>query len=85
MFVSRLMLDRSKSGIYRDVPIQTQIIELGFLDFVKGKAEGPLFLYPDYQDGLKAARDLSGRLTQWVREQDLIGKDVSPHHDRDTA
>lgn len=64
----------------RDVPIHLQLIDLGFLEFVKGKADGPLFLNPDNQDSVKAARDLSGRLTKWIRDQDLIGKDVSPHH-----
>ncbi|WP_291336806.1 hypothetical protein [Albidovulum sp.] len=32
-----------KAGDYRDVPLHRQIVELGFFDYVKAAAPGPLF------------------------------------------
>jgi integrase len=69
-----------KSGQYRDVPLHQQIIDLGFLDFVKNAPGGPLFHTARDGRELQGARTTSGRLSQWLQAQGVIPAGVSPTH-----
>lgn len=69
-----------KTGEYRDVPLHPHLIELGFLDVVKGKA-GPLF----YRDGERTGRALPAQITAdrvgaWVRSLKVIAPGIQPNH-----
>lgn len=70
-----------KAGGYRDVPLHPQILELGFLHFVKASADGPLF-YPARQgkDAVAGARTVAGRVSQWLQKLDVVPDGVSPNH-----
>jgi integrase len=70
-----------KAGGYRDVPLHPQIVELGFLDFVKASADGPLF-YPgrDGKDPVAGARTVAGRVSQWLQKLEVVPEGVSPNH-----
>jgi integrase len=70
-----------KAGGYRDVPLHSQILELGFLDFVKASADGPLF-YPTRQgkQAIARARTVAGRVSQWLQKLNVIPEGVSPNH-----
>lgn len=70
-----------KAGGYRDVPLHPQILELGFLDFVKASADAPLF-YPARQgkDAVAGARTVAGRVSQWLQKLDVVPDGVSPNH-----
>lgn len=69
-----------KTRTFRDVPLHTQLIELGFLDFVASSPEGPLF-YSAALDPLKLpAETVSGRLSSWLRKSGLAPDGVSPNH-----
>lgn len=69
-----------KSGHYRDVPIHPHLVKLGFLDFVEGSCDGPLF-YRERETTAKSspAEIVSGRVCRWVRGLGVIG-DVQPNH-----
>ncbi len=71
-----------KTGQYRDVPLHPQLIDLGFLEFVRMAPTGLLFF-----DGKSRrtsaehpARHLSKNLSGWIRSLDLIPMDVDPNH-----
>jgi integrase len=72
-----------KSGRYRDVPIHSNLIELGFLEFVKASGDGPLF-YTLTKAGTVSqskARVVSGRVSRWVRTlPELRDTRVQPTH-----
>lgn len=70
-----------KAGGYRDVPLHPQILKLGFLDFVKASADGPLF-YPTRQgkQAIARARTVAGRVSQWLQKLNVIPEGVSPNH-----
>lgn len=70
-----------KAGGYRDVPLHPQILELGFLDFVKASADAPLF-YPARQgkDAVAGARTVAGRVSQWLQTLEVVPDGVSPNH-----
>ncbi|WP_292465380.1 hypothetical protein [Mesorhizobium sp.] len=70
-----------KAGGYRDVPLHAQLIEMGFLDFLKVAPVGPLF-YRNHKDRnpVKAARATSGRLSEWLQDKGLIPEGVQPNH-----
>lgn len=70
-----------KAGGYRDVPLHPQILELGFLDFVKASGEGPLFYATrEGASSLSKARTVSGRISQWLQKLEVVPKGVSPSH-----
>ncbi|MTJ05628.1 MAG: integrase [Sediminimonas qiaohouensis] len=57
-----------KAGNYRDVPLHPQVIELGFMEFVKGAAPGPLFhAAKDPQRFSTAASSVSDKVAKWLR------------------
>ncbi|RCW87608.1 tyrosine-type recombinase/integrase [Phyllobacterium bourgognense] len=70
-----------KNNKFRDVPLHQQLLDLGFLGFVSGSAEGPLF-YPSgaRKPGSNPAAIVSSRLAQWLQRNQLIPAGVSPNH-----
>lgn len=69
-----------KTGMYRDVPLHNQLVELGLMKFVAGKS-GPLFHanHPG-KDASRAAKVMSGKLAGWLQAQQLIPKGVQPNY-----
>jgi integrase len=70
-----------KSGLYRDVPLHSHIVESGFLDFVRTVGTGPLF----YRPSSRASKSLpgsvvAGRLAKWIRLLDVADQAVQPNH-----
>ncbi|MDX0928385.1 tyrosine-type recombinase/integrase [Sinorhizobium medicae] len=70
-----------KTRKYRDVPLHKQIIEKGFLEFVKASPDGPLF-YPPMKGKrtVDPARTVSGRISNWLQKEKLIPDEVQPNH-----
>ncbi|MGA2494755.1 MAG: DUF6538 domain-containing protein [Roseiarcus sp.] len=71
-----------KTGQYRDVPLHSQLLGLGFAEFVASCAGGALF-YDAERDRAGTqhpAKQVSGRLSVWVRSLGLIPEDVDPNH-----
>lgn len=70
-----------KTGQYRDVPLHSHLIKLGFLDFVKESGAGPLF-YRANPDRKSATpwRTVSGRLSDWVRDLKIVDARVQPNY-----
>lgn len=69
-----------KTGQYRDVPLHPQIIEQGFLDFLAGAPDGPLFHTAPKDKALQGARTTSGRISNWLQSLGVIPEGVSPSH-----
>ncbi len=69
-----------KTGQYRDVPLHQQVIDLGFLDFVKTALDGPLFHPAKPERALQGARTTSGRVSQWLQAQGIVPDGVKPNH-----
>ncbi len=70
-----------KTREFRDVPLHKQIVEKGFLDFVKDAPDGPLF-YPPMKGPRTAhpARTVAGRISNWLQKEKLIPDEVQPNH-----
>ncbi len=71
-----------KTGQYRDVPMHPQLIALGFGEFIKSAADGPLFF-----DGCSAregrqhpSKQVAQRLAVWIRSLKVVGDEVDPNH-----
>lgn len=70
-----------KTGQFRDVPLHSQVIELGFDKFVATSASGPLFFdASSTKDALSGARMISGRLSDWLGSLDVVPEGVQPNH-----
>ena len=72
----------TKTGLYRDIPLHRQLVEQGFLKFVEGAVDGPLF-YPtraEKQDPVKSAETISNRIARWLKDADLVPTGVAPLH-----
>ena len=70
-----------KTGHYRDVPLHKQILELGFIDFVKAVRAGPLFHGATTPDKfLSGARVTSGKLSEWLQSLQLVPENVQPSY-----
>lgn len=69
-----------KSGIFRDVPLHPQLIELGFLDFVADSGPDPLFYSKAANPKKRPAEVSSGRLSTWLRSSGLTPQGVQPNH-----
>lgn len=70
-----------KAGGYRDVPLHPQLIEMGFLDFLKVAPAGPLFYRNGKdRDAVKAARATAGRISEWLQKKGLIPEGIQPSH-----
>ncbi len=70
-----------KSGEFRDVPLHQHILDLGFLDYVKGIAAGPLFCQAKKGKARMAPSDVvAGRVGKWIRSLNIADKVVQPNH-----
>ncbi|MBX3574985.1 MAG: integrase [Mesorhizobium sp.] len=69
-----------KTGQYRDVPLHPQLVELGFLDFVKAASPGPLFHKSKGEKAIIGARTASGRVSNWLQAIGVVPEGVSPNH-----
>ena len=70
-----------KAGNYRDVPLHPQVIELGFIDFVKAASPGPLFhAGKDPEKYTTAASSVSDEVAKWLRRSGLTPKGIQPSH-----
>jgi integrase len=70
-----------KTGKYRDGPLHRQLIELGFMDFVKTASDGPLFYKIGRAgDARTSVTTASSNLGKWIRTLGVSDKDVSPNH-----
>jgi integrase len=69
-----------KSGLYRDVPLHPQLIELGFLEFVAKSTSEYLFCTPSDDPQKRPAEVPAGRLSTWLREANLSPPGVQPSH-----
>lgn len=91
VWVMRLTPDAgtTKTKMFRDVPLHSHIIEMGFLDFVKTRGDGPLFYNPN--GGRRSKGEATNptrpravktreRLAAWVRELGVTDKSISPTH-----
>ncbi|MGM4929717.1 DUF6538 domain-containing protein [Tardiphaga sp. 619_E2_N8_5] len=69
-----------KNDEFRDVPVHSHLVELGFIDFVNGSAEGPLFCNVG-KDGTTAgpAMGVYQRIRQLVRGV-VKAKTIQPNH-----
>jgi integrase len=71
----------TKTGHYRDVPMHQQLLDLGFLDFVRGRGSGPLFFREGERSGREhPSKQVSKRLAVWIRSLDIVGVAVDPSH-----
>lgn len=71
----------TKTGQWRDVPLHSQIINLGFLDYVRTIPSGPLFhTATDPAKLTYNAKKLANRLGTWLRDSDLVPDGVQPSH-----
>jgi integrase len=70
-----------KTGQYRDVPLHSQIVELGFIRFVQAASDGPLFHTAQSPDKfLQAARGTAGKVSQWLQSLEIVPNGVQPSH-----
>ncbi len=69
-----------KTGQYRDVPLHQQIISEGFLTFVEASKAGPLFHNNTPEEALTGARSIAGRVSDWLRDSEIIPEGVQPNH-----
>jgi integrase len=72
-----------KSHEARSVPLHPHLIEMGFIDAVKGRS-GPLFYNPanakDGGDGNPQHKKIGERLAAWARQLGVDDKNVQPVH-----
>ncbi len=81
-FVMRITPDAGtvKSGLYRDVPVHQQLIDMGFQQFVEA-SEGPLFhIKGSNSDPLRAARTVAASVSRWMHANDLSVSSIAPNH-----
>ena len=77
-----------KGGKARTVPLHEHLVELGFIEFVHGRGQGPLFYKPSVStnpvDPLNPQRGPAvktrERLGEWVREIGVVDPELSPSH-----
>ena len=71
-----------KTGVYRDVPLHPQLIELGFLEFVASAPAGALFYDDRTERDSKRhpAKYTAQRMATWVRSLKLAPVEVDPNH-----
>ncbi len=70
-----------KAGHFRDVPLHLQVIELGFLDYVRSAKDGPLFHgSTDPAKAVSAARAQSNKIAAWLHDRKLVPNGLQPSH-----
>lgn len=70
-----------KAGDFRDVPIHRQVLAEGFLGFVDGVGQGPLF--HNGRDPAKyaaKAQRISNQIAEWLRTKEIAPDGVQPSH-----
>ncbi len=69
------------AGHFRDVPLHSQVIEMGFLDYVRSAKDGPLFHgSADPAKAVSAARAQSNKIAAWLHEAGLVPDGLQPSH-----
>ncbi|WP_176445299.1 DUF6538 domain-containing protein, partial [Maliponia aquimaris] len=70
-----------KAGDFRDVPLHHQVIEKGFVDFVRAAADGPLFHNEsDPKKYWRAVKIVGNKLSDWLRKSELTPEGLQPNH-----
>ena len=73
-----------KGNKARDVPVHPHLVEMGFVAFVQGCDDGPLFYDPKRgRGGSKfnpTFRKVGDKLARWVREIGVDDPDIDPNH-----
>jgi integrase len=70
-----------KAGSFRDIPLHTQIIDLGFPEFVQAASPGPLFHGgTEPEKYASKAERISNQLSEWLRRAGLVPDGVQPNH-----
>lgn len=70
-----------KSGGYRDVPLHSQIVSEGFMEFVSQATPGPLFHSAiDPKKYKSASVIVSNKLSEWLRVSGLRPEGLQPNH-----
>lgn len=71
----------TKTGQWRDEPMHSQVIALGFLDYLHTIKSGPIFHTAKDPKRYQAyAKKLANRLGDWFREENLVPDGVQPSH-----
>lgn len=82
-WVARITPDAGtvKAGGYRDVPLHAQIVGAGFMEFVEGSDDGPLFHNATKPEKFRSAAVIvSNKLSEWLRKGGLVPDGVQPNH-----
>ncbi len=82
VYVMRISPDAGtvKTGLYRDVPVHSQLIDMGFRDFVD-QSDGPLFYIAQTgRSPVRAARTVAAYVGKWMHANDLTVASVAPNH-----
>jgi len=70
-----------KTDQHRDVPLHPHLIEQGFLDFVSGRPEGPLFYEPKRNGEQSPGDSVRDKVAKWVRETvGISDMRIQPNH-----
>ncbi|WEX77960.1 integrase [Sinorhizobium numidicum] len=73
-----------KTGLYRMVPIHPHLVELGLIEFVQSRPQGPLFYIPNdrkRKPGHTQAASVRGKVSDWVRDvAKITDRRVQPNH-----
>ena len=73
-----------KTKIARVVPLHSDVVQQGFLEFVSERPEGPLFFNPEKRRSDAAinrqANRLGSKLATWVRSLGLRDAELKPNH-----
>ena len=73
-----------KAKAFRLVPLHPDILAQGFLAFVEGRGEGPLFYDPARRRSESAinrqSNRLGSKLAEWVRSLGIRDATVKPNH-----
>jgi integrase len=73
-----------KTGQYRIVPVHPHLVDMGLLDFVRSRRDGPLFFVPNNRqrkEGNSQAQTVTGHVSDWVRDVvKITDARVQPNH-----
>ena len=73
-----------KGNKARDVPVHPHLVDMGFVAFVQGCEDGPLFYDPKRARGGSkfnpTFRKVGDKLARWVREIGIDDPEVDPNH-----
>lgn len=70
-----------KTNEFRDIPLHTQLIELGFWDYAETISGGPIFhLSKDPAKNHQHAKKMADRLRDWLHEKELVPAGLQPCH-----